>query len=275
MQLQRFNNIQKFSHEAQDYLFQHEAENGWLLGILDTLLHRPDRYPQPPYLAITKTNHDILAVAIRTPPHKLLLSKARNLEALTLIAQDLRQDTLPGVAGLVPEVEAFVQMWKTLTHQSSQRAVEMRIHQLTSVQPVIAANGHLRSATESDRALLVQWIPAFISEVAEVDEDNVELIVDSGLKHRNFYLWEDNIPVSLVSGKCSYAFARIGSVYTPPEYRQKGYATACVAALSQKLLDQGCHCCYLLTDLTNPTSNRIYRQIGYRPISDWHEYLFA
>jgi uncharacterized protein len=245
-----------------------------LLGILDTLLHLPDRYPQTPYLAIAKTNHEILAVAIRILPHKLVLSKAQNLEALTLIAQDLQQETLPGVAGLVPEVEAFVQMWKTLTHQSSQRTVEMRIHQLTSVQPITAGNGHLRLAIESDRGLLMKWIPAFSSEIAEVDQDNVEQIVNSGLKHQNIYVWEDDIPVSLASGKRSYAFARIGLVYTPPEYRQKGYATACVAALSQKLLDQGCHCCYLLTDLANPTSNRIYRQIGYRPISDWHEYSF-
>ena len=29
---------------------------------------------------------------------------------------------------------------------------------------------------------------------------------------------------------------RVGSVYTPPEYRRRGYAVACVAALSQHLL---------------------------------------
>jgi hypothetical protein len=50
-------------------------------------------------------------------------------------------------------------------------------------------------------------------------------------------------------------------------------ATACVSALSQTLLDHGSRCCFLLTDVTNPTSNHIYREIGYRSISDWHEYL--
>jgi predicted GNAT family acetyltransferase len=107
MKLQRFGSSQKFWDDAQDYLLQHEAENNLLLGISHTLLHRPDRYPQLPYLAIAKTDNDTLAVAIRTPPHKLLLSKAQNLEALTMIARDLQQEHLPGVAGLVPEVEAF------------------------------------------------------------------------------------------------------------------------------------------------------------------------
>jgi uncharacterized protein len=275
MQLHRFDDSQKFWRDAQDYLLRHEAENNLLLGISHTLLHHPDRYPQPPYLAIIKTDNDILAVAIRTPPHKLLLSKSQDLEALTLITQDLQQESLPGVSGLVPEAEAFVQMWQMLTHQSSRRTVEMRIHQLTSVQPATTANGYLRLATERDRALLMKWVTAFTSEIAEIGQDNTKQIVDSGLKRQNIYLWEDGISVSLASGKCSYPFARIGLVYTPLQYRRKGYATTCVAALSQKLLEQGCHRCYLLTDLANPTSNHIYREIGYHPISDWHEYSFT
>jgi predicted GNAT family acetyltransferase len=64
MQLQRFDNIQEFWHDAQAYLLQHETENNLLLGILHTLLHNPNRYPQPPYLAIAKTHNDLLAVAI-------------------------------------------------------------------------------------------------------------------------------------------------------------------------------------------------------------------
>jgi uncharacterized protein len=68
---------------------------------------------------------------------------------------------------------------------------------------------------------------------------------------------------------------RINLVYTPPEYRRKGYATACVTALSQKLLDQGCRNCFLMADLANPTANHIYQGIGYRPICDWHEYSFT
>ncbi len=83
------------------------------------------------------------------------------------------------------------------------------------------------------------------------------------------------MPVSWASGSQSLpTAARIGPVYTPSDYRRKGYATACVAALSQKLLDQGCKRCFLFTDLANPTSNHIYQQIGYRPVCDWRDYSF-
>ncbi|BAY85818.1 GCN5-related N-acetyltransferase [Calothrix parasitica NIES-267] len=64
-------------------------------------------------------------------------------------------------------------------------------------------------------------------------------------------------------------------VYTPPEYRKKGYASACVAGLSQTLLGEGYKFCFLFTDLSNPTSNKIYQKIGYQPVADWNNYSFS
>jgi predicted GNAT family acetyltransferase len=68
---------------------------------------------------------------------------------------------------------------------------------------------------------------------------------------------------------------RIGPVYTPPGQRGRGYASACVARLSQDMLDAGRTYCFLYTDLTNPTSNHIYQQIGYEPVCDVAEYRFT
>ncbi len=61
---------------------------------------------------------------------------------------------------------------------------------------------------------------------------------------------------------------RIMSVYTPPEHRRRGYASACVAAVSTWARAQGVDTCVLYTDLANPTSNKIYQAIGYRPVED-------
>jgi len=64
-------------------------------------------------------------------------------------------------------------------------------------------------------------------------------------------------------------------VYTPREWRRRGYATACVAALSKLLLQRGFEFCVLHTDLSNPTSNAIYTGIGYRPVRDFLMYELA
>ena len=68
---------------------------------------------------------------------------------------------------------------------------------------------------------------------------------------------------------------RVAWVYTPPENRGKGFAGACVAALSQKLLDDGRKFCFLYTDLANPISNHVYLKIGYEPVTDATVYSFS
>ena len=86
-------------------------------------------------------DHGILAVAIRTPPYKLVLSKAIDLEEFQLIAHDIQEQgkPVPGVSGLVTEVATFLQAWQVLTGQAYRRVMAMQIHQLTQVQPVAMA----------------------------------------------------------------------------------------------------------------------------------------
>jgi predicted GNAT family acetyltransferase len=67
---------------------------------------------------------------------------------------------------------------------------------------------------------------------------------------------------------------RINAVYTPPEFRRRGYASACVAEVSQRMLDSGRKFCFLFTDLANPTSNKIYKAIGYRHVADGQHITF-
>jgi predicted GNAT family acetyltransferase len=64
-------------------------------------------------------------------------------------------------------------------------------------------------------------------------------------------------------------------VYTPPTWRRRGYAGACVSALSAHLLATEAQMCVLYAQLANPTSNGIYRSIGYRPVIEILLYRFG
>jgi len=90
------------------------------------------------------------------------------------------------------------------------------------------------------------------------------------------FIWDtDNRPVSTATlmGPTPNGI-RISLVYTPPEFRGRGYASACVAALTQRMLDSGKQFCFLYSDLANPTSNKIYRAIGYETVCDNVQILF-
>jgi predicted GNAT family acetyltransferase len=61
---------------------------------------------------------------------------------------------------------------------------------------------------------------------------------------------------------------RIGPVYTPPEFRGAGYASAVTAGLSLRAREAGAAEVLLYTDLDNPVSNSIYQRVGYRAVED-------
>ncbi|HEY9848305.1 MAG TPA: GNAT family N-acetyltransferase [Leptolyngbyaceae cyanobacterium] len=278
MKLQRFDEPNQFYQKVKDYLLKYEAHHCLPLGIIDTLINHPERYNCQPYLASVEVEGNAVAVAMRTPPYNLLLSKTTDFGALEAIAQDLhlQKEKLPGVSSFTKESETFARIWQSLSGESYRIKTQMRIHQLEKVEPIALSNGYMRLATERDRNLLINWYEAFLMEaMGEIYDDSARFI-DYKLKNNCLYLWEDGVPVSMVG------YARGGTpngkpiapVYTPPEYRKKGYATSCVATLSQQLLQENSRYCFLFTDLSNPTSNHIYQTIGYQPVCDWNEYRF-
>ena len=111
----------------------------------------------------------------------------------------------------------------------------------------------------------------------EPGEDTLSRTVDHRLSQPDWgmLLWEDDGPVSLAGygGETPHGI-RVGPVYTPPEHRGRGYATALVAALSAARLAEGRRFCFLHTDLANPTSNAIYERIGYERVCESAEILF-
>ena len=101
----------------------------------------------------------------------------------------------------------------------------------------------------------------------------VEARLDRGTG--GFALWEDDGPVSLAGwGGETPNGVRIGPVYTPPGFRRRGYASALTASVSADRLAAGRRFCFLYTDLANPTSNRIYVEIGYERVCDAMEFVF-
>jgi hypothetical protein len=287
MKVNRFEDANQFYERVKDYLLSHEALHILLLRICNTLIHHPQRYDCQPYLATVEMDGNLVSVAMRTPPRRLLLSKVEKFAAVEAIcaersseaiAQDLHshQEQLPGVSGLATEAFAFAQAWQSVTNQSYKLDKQLRIHQLDKVQPISRSGGYLRLGTEDEYLLLLDWYKAFAIEAFGSLQGDEERSLEHYLSQKTLYIWQDEVSVSMVCGKVSTPNGGwIGPVYTPKNYRRKGYATSCVAALSQTLLDQGCRYCFLFTDSANPTSNHIYKTIGYQRVADWNDYSFT
>ena len=278
MEVRVFDDPGAFSRRAAAFLLAHEAEHNLIFGVCAQLQADPARFPSLPYLATVEREGAVAAAALLTPPHNLVLSRTEWLDGLTLLVDDLRARGIapPGVIGPQMVSRAFAAAWQGATNQRYEPGLAMRIYQLDRVIPVTGVPGELRPATVADRDLLIAWMEAFTHET--IAEGDAAAIVDRRLRDpiSALSLWcVESTPVSMAgqSGPTPHGI-RINAVYTPPPLRRKGYASACVAALSQGLLDSGYRFCFLFTDLANPTSNRIYRAIGYEPVADVDEYRF-
>ncbi|MGQ9553763.1 MAG: GNAT family N-acetyltransferase, partial [Anaerolineae bacterium] len=271
MELIRFERAEDFYARAESFLLEREAEHNLILGICASIIHGQEYREQLPYLATLEQNGAVVGAAVMTPPHNLILSHMP-IEALPIIARDVRAlyGTIPGVNGPSALSLAFAQQWQALTGQPYYLGMAQRIYQLTKVRLPMGVPGQLRRASEADRELLLAWLTGFYRDAMGEPGDpapSVERFLSS--ETRGLYLWEDGRPVSMAgyTGPTKNGI-RVGAVYTPPENRRRGYASACVAAVSQLLLDQGRRFCFLYTDLSNPTSNHIYQAVGYEPVCD-------
>ncbi len=274
MDVRRPGDAREFLDLAGPLLLEDEARNNLVFGIAGTLVTTPDRYPERHFWVAVDDAGEPAAAALRTPPYNLVLARPRDDGALAALAAGI-EDDLPGVVGAHPEVDAFVEFWRLDHDVRPQVLREQGVYSLERVQPVPAAAGRSRVAARADEALLLDWMSAFGEEVLE-DNDPGRTEARAVVEHRlsgadgGFVLWEDaGEPVSISGwGGSTPNGNRIGPVYTPPERRGRGYATALVAELSQTLLDGGRRFCFLFTDLANPTSNAIYERIGYVRIAE-------
>jgi predicted GNAT family acetyltransferase len=221
---------------------------------------------------------EVVYAALRTPPWPLLTSELPSpAEAESLIDAWLTHDTdLPGVSGAPASARAISRAWAKLTGRETVLSRSEAIHVLSEVHdPPRPAAGTLRAPTAGERALVVGWLRAFNDEV-RVGIGEPEQLLSDRVTQGGVFLWDDGRPVSLVG--CSPAVnrvARVAPVYTPPELRGRGYAGTAVAALSRRLLDGEADRCMLYTDLANPTSNKIYAEVGYVRYADWEEHVFV
>ena len=286
MEIERLDDAEAFLAAAEPLLLADEARHNLILGIAGTIRDAPGRYPERS-LWLARAGREVVAAALRTPPFNLVLARPRSEEALGALAEAVAGEEFPGVVAAEPEVYEFAERWSRLAGAAVRTSMRQGVYALEQVQPLPAAPGSARVATADDRALGVRWWTAFAEEVLheggpgrEDAEENVSHRLSSPTG--GFLLWEDEgRPVSVAGwGGPTPNGIRIGPVYTPPELRGRGYATALTAELSQRLLDGrlfdgGRRFCFLYTDLANPTSNAIYERIGYRRVAESAEIVFS
>lgn len=287
MDITHYSDPENFQKNVIDTLVRYEAENNLILGILANLIAGEYSEIQP-YMAVFQDRGNVQAIALCTPPWPALISYenpppgGKVLKAILEDMGDSLRDDFTGLSGNKEFVSSLISLWEEVSEKKALLKMAMRIYKIEKVLPVSGVPGRMRPFGEQDRALIEEWYEGFQRDTSneKPDQAHIQKQVSAYLtaqpRQRGLMIWEvDGKPVSMAgyAGPTPNGI-RIGAVYTPPDQRKHGYASAATAGLSQHLLEQGNLFCFLFTDLLNPISNHIYQQIGYRPVCDVDRYLF-
>jgi hypothetical protein len=271
-ELIRYGDKSSFLGSALPFLEIDEAVNGLMIGLASG---------PTPALFMAEVTHGGKTVAAAFLRDRNLILTHTPEAALRLVAEELLESgvDVPGAVGPLTTADAFAALWAELRGCVPQIAMNARIYKLTEVIVPTSVPGAKRMAALQDVDLLLDWMTGFHYEAVPREPftaEGMRTSIENKIALEYFFLWEfEGRPVSVaaLARPTAHTFT-INSVYTPPEFRGQGFASALVAQLSQAVLDGGKDCCVLYTDLANPTSNSIYQRIGYRPLCDSHHYVF-
>jgi GNAT superfamily N-acetyltransferase len=276
MDVARLDDPAAFLDLAGPFARRAEGRNQLVLGIAANAA--AGRHGFSPFRGWVVVDGEPVAAAVWTTPRNPVIADPASDEALSTLIEAIVEDArdAPGVTGNVPAVDRFVEAWTSRTGETATVTLHQGVWELDHVKDVARPPGLAEPATLDEADLVTKWFIDFEAEAIPHHEPPAWADVHASIEERltdevsGAWVWRvDGEPVSIAgfSGTTGTGI-RVGPVYSPPECRRRGYATALVAALSAYLLASGYQRCFLYTDLANPTANRIYATIGYRQVAE-------
>jgi uncharacterized protein len=259
-------------------LLRDEAVNNWTIGFLGDFASgsRLSRQEELTLLAVEGDDGQVIATAVSTG-ESLVLTRMP-AEAISILLGFLERERInqPKTSGPAETASSLANQWAQRRRVEVHVHLSMRIMRLTQIRFRADIPGSFRAATMDDLEVLVPWGDGFDRELGFERSLHTRENVSRRIELNRLYVWCDPGPVSMagIAGPTPNGM-RVNFVYTPPEFRCKGYARACVARLSQKLLDSRKKFAFLYVDAQNPTTNRLYSAIGYESIADWEDWRFG
>ncbi len=173
--------------------------------------------------------------------------------------------------------QSFIDQFKKLVSCNFSDGTGMDIMELRQIRDVKPVEGSQRLALPEEAKLLADWMIDFQIEALMNDLDYEAALnkIKNLIVGQNVYLYENEegqaVTMAATVRKLPHGMA-IAYVFTPEEFRGKGYAAANMYYLSKRLLEEGYEFCTLLVDKNNPLSNRAYEKVGYEILEDSYTY---
>lgn len=279
MRCRRFDDPGLFLDQAKPFLAEREAENTVLVG---AALRCQQRAHGDAVMVAVHDRSRVCLAAVMMPPFNLVLSAGADPAALPVLGTALLDAGIapPGVVGSRPLADAFAGWWCRQRQTGVEPEHDLVLYQAGRITPPAGIAGELRRASEDDLGLLVGWHERFVHDAGLSADEAVGArgLMATRIERHEVFLWvTGGRPVSMaafVPTTLAGDAGRINSVFTPKAERSRGYATACVAALSGYLLAGSWRYVLIFADAHNPITNHVYPRIGYEALGPFRSLVF-
>lgn len=205
--------------------------------------------------------------------HNFLPSPVVNKETAEVLFSEFQKANIP-LTGIVGE-KVTANIYKVLAESKGLKTkvnMTQGVYRCRKVKmPKGADDLHFRMAEQRDIHKIGEWIETFQREAVPHDPPVIGTeMAKTKIENQMIFLVEkDSELVSMAAwSRDIKTSCAVNLVYTPKPLRKKGYASVVTAMLTEHLLNQGRTETNLFTDMTNPTSNKIYMDIGYEFVCD-------
>ncbi len=274
MRFVRHSDAKQFRQRVDEFLLDNEVMHNVIIGITSRLIHQGEVYDDVFLAHVENDAGDVVAATMRTVPHGVILSEIMDKSSIPMLVDAYAgaYDSLPGVEGIGDDSAKFAELWKQKCQQDYSILMEMGQYRLDELILPQNVSGEARPATQDDFEMLVNWLITFSADTG-MDTDYKREYAEKNIRQKlekpilgGIRIWMDEgQAVSMAAATRESANGgNISLVYTPQAFRGRGYASAVTASVSQAILDAGKAFCTLTTDLSFPTSNKIYQAIGYK-----------
>lgn len=267
---------QQYLDATQGFLEECELENNLILGLCNGFTDKA-AVPKNCVFINAFDGDTLRATSIKTLTKAIVAGNTTDGKHIKALADYYLQNNTPlqGVFGEPFYAEQFAGFYgKEYFTQMT-----LLVHQLTQVKDIHIAPGKFQIATEADTELITDWSMQFEADAqTTILKTRADLFKNTQTKIAQgcLFKWVHNNQMQSIAAivRKTTNVGVLGMVYTPANLRGKGYATSTVAKLSQHILQSGFKYCGLFTDKANPTSNSIYKKIGYKAVTEFADIAF-
>jgi ribosomal protein S18 acetylase RimI-like enzyme len=266
MRLRYFTDASQFQSATRDWMERDEYRHSLALSILATAI----RCGKPIEGWFVQDDSGPRAAILQTVP-SLLCVVGTDAESTAWAAEHVDAD-FSHVTGAAETVEPFARRWAARHQRTAILELSMTFYVLKNLDPFADPGGTLRLAVpeELERIAALNAVGAEEMKLPEVERvpDLARERVQRAIAEQRQYVWvcgSEIRAIAVYSPSLPDRGARIGMVYTLPEFRGRGYGAAITGSLARLLMRGGQRWVSLFADDLNPTSTAVYRRLGFQP----------